>query len=200
MSNDPVREISNIGERLFVLPGASAPRVVVFADAEPTKGSNCIFARIGEALATSNKGTVCVVDANLQSPSAHRYFGIDDHFGLADALLRPDPVEKFCRFMDGSRLGLITAGAKANMAERIREINRRFDFVLIEAPPLSECNHAIVLGQTADGLVMIVEANATRRERAKSIAEAVKAAGVNLLGVVLNNRMFPIPQRIYSIL
>jgi Mrp family chromosome partitioning ATPase len=46
-------------------------------------------------------------------------------------------------------------------------------------------------------MVLIVEANATRRDTVRELMEEFRVVGVRLLGVVLNNRTFPIPDSIY---
>jgi len=46
-------------------------------------------------------------------------------------------------------------------------------------------------------VVLVLEANATRRVAALSAKEALEAAGVRLLGTVLNDRTFPIPEKLY---
>ena len=57
---------------------------------------------------------------------------------------------------------------------------------------------AIALGQIADGLVLVLEANATRRESALRIAETLRATQIRVLGAVLNKRTFPIPEGLYN--
>jgi succinoglycan biosynthesis transport protein ExoP len=54
------------------------------------------------------------------------------------------------------------------------------------------------LGQLTDGLVLVLEANSTRREAALRITENLNAAHVQILGAVLNKRTFPIPGPLYS--
>jgi len=44
---------------------------------------------------------------------------------------------------------------------------------------------------------LVVEANLTRREVARKAKESLESANVRLLGAVLNNRTFPIPETIY---
>ena len=69
--------------------------------------------------------------------------------------------------------------------------------ILIDAPPINTYVDAALLGRMADGLVMIVQANHTRREAAQRAKEILDAAGVRVLGAVLNKRTFPIPEFLY---
>ena len=56
---------------------------------------------------------------------------------------------------------------------------------------------ALAFGQLTDGFILVVEANATRREAALQVAENLRAANVRILGAVLNQRTFPIPEALY---
>ena len=70
--------------------------------------------------------------------------------------------------------------------------------MLIDAPPLTRYSDAIGFGQLTDGFILVVEANATRREAALQVAENLRAANVRILGAVLNQRTFPIPETLYN--
>jgi Mrp family chromosome partitioning ATPase len=55
----------------------------------------------------------------------------------------------------------------------------------------------MLLSRWTDGVVLVLEANATRRDAARRVKEILNAANVSVLGVVLNNRTFPIPDVLY---
>jgi Mrp family chromosome partitioning ATPase len=78
------------------------------------------------------------------------------------------------------------------------ELRREFDFVIVDAPPLTRCADAIALGQLSDGVVLVLEANSTRRETALAAAESLRSSGIQIIGAVLNKRTFPIPEKIYN--
>jgi receptor protein-tyrosine kinase len=81
---------------------------------------------------------------------------------------------------------------------RLAELRSQFDYALIDAPPLARYADAITLGQLADGFVLVLEANSTRREAAIRLAENLRAAQIRILGAVLNKRTFPIPKSLYD--
>jgi Mrp family chromosome partitioning ATPase len=86
------------------------------------------------------------------------------------------------------------------MKERISELRKEFEFVLIDAPPLNTYADGTALGQLADGVVLVLEANCTRREVASRAAENLRAAQIPILGAILNKRTYPIPEMLYRIL
>jgi Mrp family chromosome partitioning ATPase len=53
------------------------------------------------------------------------------------------------------------------------------------------------MAQFADGIILVLSAHRTRRAMARKIKETLEAAQVRILGTVLSDRVFPIPERIY---
>ena len=45
--------------------------------------------------------------------------------------------------------------------------------------------------------MLVLEANATRREAAFRVSEHLRASQIRVLGAVLNKRTFPIPESLY---
>lgn len=207
MAESTAAEVRKLVERLFLIPGTGAPQTVVFAALQQTKEPNVLCARAGQILAILSKASVCVVDANLHSPWMHEYFALPNEVGLSNTMLLPEAMQ-IGHKASGLDLTVITAGPKTSQWEaalaseairaRLNELRDRFDYVLIEAPPLSASTSAMLLGKLTDGVVMVVEANTTRREVARKAKNDFNAFEVSLLGTVLNNRDFPIPNYIYA--
>jgi MinD-like ATPase involved in chromosome partitioning or flagellar assembly len=86
------------------------------------------------------------------------------------------------------------------LKERLSELRDEFEYMLIDAPGTNVCGDAQLLGLVADAAILVIEANKTRRQAALRAKESLEAAGVRLLGTVLHNRSFPIPERLYNIL
>jgi capsular exopolysaccharide synthesis family protein len=197
-------ETVKLVQRLFLFPNSHAPRKVVFSSVQGN-GSSEICARAGEVL--SNHGSVCLVDANVRAPSLHRLLGTRELPGLMDALVRPGPVKDFAVQIAGGNLWVLPPGsfgaqpeslfASEQLRSRIGELREEFDYVVIDAPAVGSCADAALIGQMADGVILVVEANSTRRETARIAKETLEGANAKLLGVVLNNRTFPIPETLY---
>ena len=84
------------------------------------------------------------------------------------------------------------------MRLRLAELRQYFKYVLIDSPALSLGNEGIGLGRAAEGVVLVLKANSSRREAARKAVQDLQNAGVRILGAVLNQRTFPIPQAIYN--
>jgi polysaccharide biosynthesis transport protein len=200
-------EALRLVQRVFLLQTQNPPHVVVFAAIDRGSGCSAICARVAGTLAKNIRGSVCVVEANFRSPSLPELFGTSNHFGLTDSLLRDDPIRSFAKPVRTENLWLLSCGSLAadsptllnsdRIKARFQELRQEFDYILIDAPPLNRYTDAVALGQLADGLVMVLEANSTRREAAMRVTENLGAAQVRVLGAVLNKRTFPIPESLY---
>ena len=75
-----------------------------------------------------------------------------------------------------------------------------FDFVLVDSPALSTGQRPMRLGQSVDGVFLVVEAGKTKREQIEQAQRYFAVSGARLLGVILNRRTYAIPEAIYKIL
>ena len=195
-------EILKLVHTLFLSGGANAPHQVLFCGVDEGEASGRLCVQAGDVLASELPLPVCVVDAKVRVPSLHRYFRADGLFTS-----RGKGSGRFYARQIGNNLwflgleGLLLNGDSAFGAEQLRsslrEVRKEFAYVLIDAEPVGQPADAAALGQATDGVVLVLEANATRRVAALSAKEALEAAGVRLLGTVLNDRTFPIPEKLY---
>jgi capsular exopolysaccharide synthesis family protein len=201
-------ETLRLVQRVFLLQAQEPPHMVVFAGVDHGNGCSRICVNVAETLAKNIRGSVCLVEANLRSPALPEMFGTTNHHGLTDALLNEGPIRSFAKLVRGENLWLLSSGALAadsakllnseRLKTRFAELRKEFDFVLVDAPPLTPYSDALAFGQLTDGFVLVVEANATRREAALQVSENLRAANVRILGAVLNQRTFPIPETLYN--
>ena len=200
-------EIFKLVQRVFLVPGAARGRVVVVSGMESGNGASWICARMAEVLASQVSGSVCVVDANLRAPGLHREFNVPNHYGLTDALQVGDPIRRFVTSLSRPNLWLLSCGAEIEGmqtmlgSDRMRailpELQREFDYVLIDAPPMDASDDSVILGRGAEGIVLVLKAHSSRRESARKAVRDLENASVRVLGAVLNRRTFPVPDSIW---
>lgn len=203
----PHAELIRLIQRVFLLSGPVQQKVVVFAGVQNGTGCSSVLAGAGTTLAGQTDGTVCLVDANVQSPSLHGCFGVQNIVGLTDAMTDTGQIDNFVQKLPGDNLWLLPCGSNRSklsavvgierFRNRMEELRSKFSYVLVDAPPVNGGAEAVLLGKLADGAVLIVEANVTRREAARIAKEMFETAQVRLLGAVLNKRTFPIPASLY---
>jgi len=202
-------EIINLVQQLFLCAGADAPRSVVFTSTESGAGCTWVCGETAEIFASRIAGTVCVLDANLRRPALAQHFGVENGPGLSEALVQMDPIRAFARPLALPNLSLITAGNSREAAQglltsdrmrlRITELRSEYDFLLIDASAMNLANEAIGLGSMSDGVVMVLKANTSRKQGARQAIQELQGGKAKVLGAVLNQRKFPIPQALYKL-
>jgi hypothetical protein len=202
-------ETQKLVQRVFLTPGqAAAPKVVLFAAIDLNKGCNWLCSVAADLLAKSVAGSVCLVEGDLRKPALSDVLGVQCERGLVDSLHQNGPIRGFAKQIGPDNLWLLSAGESVQdsmvllnserMKERLREIRSEFNYVVMNAPPLNAFADGLVLGRLVDGVVLVLEANTTRREAAVRTTESLRATSIPVLGAVLNNRTFPIPAAVYK--
>jgi succinoglycan biosynthesis transport protein ExoP len=72
-----------------------------------------------------------------------------------------------------------------------------FDHILIDCPSPAVSSDATTLAPIIDGVAMVVKAAQTRRRQIQHCQEMIESAGGNFLGLVLNQRQYPVPDWLY---
>jgi len=200
-------EIFKLVQQLFLAPGCPAPRALVFCAVEQGNERDGICARVAELLASHTRGSICVVDANVASPSLHTYFGVENRQGFRAAMMGDDPAKNFTQRVGRDHLWLMPGGVLPSgedstsvltfgrLGARMAELRAGFDHVLVDAPPAIGDSVAAYLGSMADGVILIVERSFTPRQAARELKEEIEAAGGHVLGVVLHRRTLPCSDR-----
>jgi Mrp family chromosome partitioning ATPase len=191
--------------RQVFLPGWPKPaRQVVFSGVEPEADISAICMQVGLALAAQVPGTTCLVEANTSGPRLEQVL---EHNGL-DLV----PNQERSTMQDSSsrlsnQLWLVPRssflGESENgwsgawLRDRLAELRQTYDYTVLYGPPAGTRSEAALLASLCDGMVLVVEANSTRRVAAQKVKERLHAANARLLGAVLSERTFPIPEAIY---
>jgi hypothetical protein len=198
-------EIRGLVRRVF-LPGWPRPaHQVVFSGVDLHSDSRAVCIRAGELLAREGGGKICLVEANFRNPTVEESFGGTSNDG-AEVGQTSGAMRKSSRQIQNN-LWLVPRSVffgspenAANLAwlrSRLGELRREFDYSLIHGSLAGEPGGSSLIAHLADGLVLAVDAGRTRRVTAQRVREHLLASNVRLLGAVLLDRSFPIPERIY---
>ena len=192
-------ELLKLVQRVFLTgSNGSAVHRVVFCGVDERTASSQVCGRVSKMLADQVSFQVCVVDAWPDArPGAPQTQSTSEP--VASSADTPNPAQQL-----RSNLWMLPAKSNGNggansdtLRSKIRDLSNDFKYVLIDAPPLASRNDAVLLGRETDGVILVIEAHSTRRAAAQRAKEALDGAEVRLLGTVLNNRTFPIPEKLY---
>jgi capsular exopolysaccharide synthesis family protein len=179
---------------LFSSPDESA-RSIVITSTGPHEGKTVVSSSLAITLAQAGQRVV-VVDADMRRPRMHEALGRSQEPGLSNVLVGESTLSDATRPTTIQNLSLLAAGhIPPNPAELlgskkylllIDELKQRFDWVIIDAPPVMPVTDAAVVANTAGGVVFVVGAEMTPRQNAAAAIEQLRGANARFIGAVLN--------------
>ena len=180
---------------LQFVDAANHPRSIVFTSSLPAEGKTTTAANLAITMAASG-ARVCVVEGDLRRPRLLEYMGLDGSVGLTNVLIgQANLSDALQQFADA---GLYVLGAgpippnpsellgSDAMEKTLRELESRFDVVIIDAPPLLPVTDAAVLSTIAGGTVVVVGVGLVDRDHLAKSLQSLDAVKGRVLGLVLN--------------
>jgi len=172
-------------------------RTILVTSAQPQEGKSFTAVNLAVALAEGGE-SVLLIDADFRRSACHRAFGIEPpNVGLSSILYRGLPPEVALLTTGVTNLTFLPAGPKPPdpsallSSERARSLlqslRERFPWIVIDSPPVLAVADAAVLASLADGVLLVVRANATPIEAVQVARDRLEALGAHMLGVVLND-------------
>lgn len=89
------------------------------------------------------------------------------------------------------------AGTSSALHSYLGQVRREFEYAVIQAPLVGESDESIAKAQIADGIILALSARYTRRATARQVKKTLEAAQARILGTVLCDRIFPMPEALY---
>jgi capsular exopolysaccharide synthesis family protein len=173
---------------------ANGLKTVMVTSASPNDGKTLTAINLALILSESYKRQVLLIDADLRRPSIRDVSHVPDVMGLADALkARAD--HKLTVFRLTQNLSLLPAGrpdpdpmgglTSARMRTILDDARQRFDWVILDAPPVGTVADASLLAEMIDGALLVVRAGQTDSSLTLRAVESIGRE--RILGVVLND-------------
>jgi succinoglycan biosynthesis transport protein ExoP len=173
------------------------PQVILVTSPSPGEGKTTIVSNLATALAETGR-SVLVVDGDFRRPRLHRLFELENTWGLSDILADGvDLPEKLGLETTVPGLMVLPNGKRPESVSRLlyssqmrrffQVVRERFDVVLIDAPPILEVADARLLGEFADGALLVLRSGITDRDDALQAYQQLFEDRTTLLGTVLND-------------
>jgi protein-tyrosine kinase len=197
-------QIRLLVRRVF-FPGWPKPaRHVVFSAVDENAYVAEICMEVAKALSAQVSASVCLIEANPHNPELESVFGRPDYRRTSRNELKPLQAcsQHISRNLWLAPLRVLLGdnddiSSCAFLERRLSDFHLEFDYTVLHAPSAGQYSEAALLGHLSDGVVVVLEANSTRRVAAQKTKEMLQAANARVLGAVLSERTFPIPQGLY---
>ncbi|MBZ5599010.1 MAG: hypothetical protein LAN83_11875 [Acidobacteriia bacterium] len=198
-------QIRHLVRQVFC-PGWPRPaRQVVISAVDQETDITGLCMQVTQALAQQITGNICVVEASLRTRGLENSFGRSTSDPVCGQLRRGSLRESSRQISEKlwqAPLSASTGEGKYGLSvpwlrDRLAQLRRDFEYTVLCAPPAVLSSQAALLGHLSDGVILVLEANSTRRMAARKAKDLLQAANARLLGTVLSERTFPIPEGIY---
>jgi len=195
------RLIASLSERTS---GAIATGFVGAQEGRESAHILAAFAKIA-AVRMSLKTLVCATGAASPVDKLLPGYGLDTWESLIDGQAQLSTLvhESSTPNLHVTKLassleGLPNVVASSAFADTMHTLRGQYELILFDAPPFGGSSDALIISPHTDGMVIVVEAGKTRWQAVQYLATQLVAHGGTVLGVVLNNRRFYIPNAIYQ--
>ncbi len=162
----------------------------------PDEGKTTTAANLAVTMAQAEQ-RVILVDCDLRRPGLHTLFQLPAEPGLTNVMLEQEdaPIPLHQTSVPG--LLLLPSGplpprpadllGSQRMERLIQRMREQADIILFDTPPVTAVTDAAVLSTRVDGVLLVLQAGKTRRDRAREARRLLEKVKAHIVGVVLNN-------------
>ena len=187
------------------------PKVMVVTSSVHSEGKTITSINLAVTMAQGiHKPRILLIDADLRKGRLAKYLGVDKNIGLSEFLRDQIPLQDILFNIDLENLTFLAAGSIPNnpvellgsekMQQLLTELKSKFDHILIDTPPIISVTDPGILGALADGVLMVVQAGRTQRKIVDRATELLEQTHARLIGHVLTNIEYHLPEYIYRYL
>lgn len=181
---------------LIFSQGGQPPRTLMITSPAASEGKTTVSANLATTFAQQGL-RVALLDADLRRPRMHGVFGLSRTPGLTEVLQNEASMDEALRATGVEGLHVMGAGrlvgavsellGGAAMGRLLRELNARYDVVVLDTPPVLAAADAEILAAQADAVLVVVRAGQTERQSARYAIQQLRAIGARIVGAVLND-------------
>jgi polysaccharide biosynthesis transport protein len=178
--------------------GKDRPRTILVTSRNKGDGKSTVASNLATELAKSGR-EVLLVDADMRAPSIHKIFKIDDGVGLSNLLesgeLSSMLDEFIVRPIEDASLSVIPAGpmpaaparllASEAMGRLMAELVARYEFVVVDAPPLV-VSDPLSVARMSDLVLLVIGGDAVPDRDIQAATRQLAGIGAENVSVVVN--------------
>ncbi|SDL81876.1 polysaccharide biosynthesis tyrosine autokinase [Tessaracoccus oleiagri] len=184
---------TNVG---FVGLGGERRSSMVVTSSVAGEGKTQTATNLARVLAEAGE-SVLLVDADLRRPQVANRMRLDSQLGLSDVLTGRGRLQELVINVIPGRLAVLPAGTvppnpsellgSEAMAHLLTSVERQYDYVVFDAPPLLPVTDSVVLAAQAGGAVVVVRSGVVKTTQLEGAVELLRAGEVTIFGIVLND-------------
>ena len=179
----------------FATAGKKNP-IFLVTSAHVGEGKTLTASNLAITLAQTDHSTL-LIDCDLRKPSMHQTFGLRKSIGLTNYLVGKASWEEVACDVKIPNLTVIPSGvippnpsellSSEAMKAFLENARERFDFVILDSPPLLPVTDSALLSSVVTGVVLVIRSGITGLREIEKVQETLKQSKSQLIGIVLND-------------
>lgn len=167
-------------------------RVIQIESSLASEGKTTLATNLSVSLAQANKKVV-IVDLDFRKARTHRPFRVENVDGLTDYLIDKVSYEKMVKKTEygvdlinrGSSIqNTISVLTSDKFKNLIKELKEKYDYVILDCPPVLVVSDYIHIGQVSDCCLFVVAHGITKKAQVKEAINELKKNNINIIGNV----------------
>ncbi|GAA0753115.1 CpsD/CapB family tyrosine-protein kinase [Clostridium sartagoforme] len=169
-------------------------KVIMVTSSEPGEGKSTTAGNLALCLAQGEK-KVILVDCDLRKPSLHKKFKISNIVGLSDVMIGKEELATAMHRYNNNLVILTSGKIPPNPSEMLSSkamttlldaLKKNFDYIILDTPPVQAVTDSQILATKADGAILVVRAERTKKDSVQNAISLLKKVNANIIGTVLN--------------
>ncbi|MCI5132621.1 MAG: polysaccharide biosynthesis tyrosine autokinase, partial [Candidatus Electrothrix sp. EH2] len=173
------------------------PRTLLITSMMQQEGKSTTTKNLAYTL-TQNDKKILIIDCDMRRPRQHSMFDVDNSYGLSNYLSGNTDEQQpaLIKQIPESRISVLPAGpippnpaellGSKRMKLLLNKSRGRFDFVLLDSPPVQQVTDSLLLAGLVDGTVTVLRCGKTTFDMLDSGLKKLRETQAHILGFVLN--------------
>lgn len=171
-------------------------KTILITSTGPAEGKSTTAVNIAISIAQTGLKTL-LLDCDLRKPAVHRYFNVNQEPGISNYLFGKSPLEEAMRTTEYENLYIISSGAippnpaellsTVKMSEFLSLLKGKFDFIIIDSPPILAVTDAVILASRVDAVFLVIQAGRATIQGVTRAYIALKNVNAPLKGAIVND-------------
>jgi protein-tyrosine kinase len=201
-------EMTWLHHQVEALLSRSSNKMIQFMGTRRGEGVSTLVREFAKVAVERHGKSVLVLDAAYQDPGRRININVTCEYGWLDLLKEGELVDKAFFRVGDSNLYFAPISVQASMVPPTKDLSasiqfwdklkEKFDLILIDSSSDVNTSESVAISRNVDGVILVVEAEKTRRKTLKNIKTRIDANGGTIIGVIFNKRKYYIPEYIYK--